>query len=90
MTGGGEHLNKKGDIMEAKRFEEYHKHNCNFYGKLAVVDYMEDAKQDPKWGTFNAGLTFYYLAKAQDIIKERYGGDVEVLLSIPSLVVRLK
>ena len=75
--------------MEAKRFDEYHKHGCHFYGKLVVVDYQEDMQNDPKWGTFNAGLTFDYMAKAQALVKERYGDNTTTLLSVPSLVVRI-
>lgn len=76
--------------METKRVDEYHKHGCHFYGKLVVVDYMEDVKKDPKWGTFNAGVTFDYLEKAQALVQEKYGENVKVLLSIPELVVRLE
>lgn len=69
--------------MKAERIDEYHKSGCHFYGKLAVVHYLDDAKNDPKWGTFSAGLD-----KAMALIKERYG-EVEVLLSVPDLVVRV-
>ena len=75
--------------MKAERIDEYHKHGCHFYGKLVVVEYQEDMAKDPKWGTFNAGLTFDYLAKAQALVKERYDSNVETLLSVPSLVVRV-
>ena len=75
--------------MKAERFDEYHKHGCHFYGKLVVVKYQDDMQKDPKWGTFNAGLTWDYLAKARAIVQERYG-ETEILLSVPELVVRLK
>lgn len=52
--------------MKSQRFEEYHKHGCHFFGNLAVVNYTEDMKQDPAWGTFNANLTYDYLGKARD------------------------
>ena len=74
--------------MKSQRFEEYHKHGCHFFGNLAVVNYTEDMKQDPAWGTFNANLTYDYLGKARTLIKECYG-TVEELLSIPELVVRI-
>lgn len=75
--------------MVSKRVDEFHKHGCHFFGKLVVVEYQEDMQNDPKWGTFNAGLTFEYLEKASALIKEKYGETVEVLLSVPSLVVRV-
>ena len=74
--------------MDSKRIDEYHKHGCNFYGKLVVVEYAEDMQNDPNWGKFNAEVTFDYLAKAQELVKEKYGAT-ETLLSIPALVVKL-
>lgn len=76
--------------METKRFEEYHKHGCNFYGKLVVVEYMEDLRKDPKYGTFGAEITFDYMAKAKKMVEEK-GYDVKrVLLSIPEYVVEIQ
>jgi hypothetical protein len=74
--------------MTSQRFDEYHKHGCHFYGKLVVVEYAEDMQKDPNWGKFNANLTFDYLARAQKLVKEKYG-DTQTLLSIPALVVKL-
>lgn len=76
--------------MKAERIDEYHKHGCHFSGKLAVVHYLEEAQKDPKWGTFGAGISLDYLEKAMAFIKNRYGEKVEVLLSMPDLVVRLE
>ncbi len=76
--------------MKAERFDEYHKNGCHFHGQLAVVHYLDDAQKDPKWGTFGAGISLDYLDKAMSLVKERYGENVEVLLSMPDLVVRVK
>lgn len=75
--------------MQAERFDEYHKGSSHFHGKLAVVHYLQDAQKDPKWGTFGADISLNYLDKAMELIKERYGEKVEVLQSIPDLVVRI-
>ena len=72
--------------MKAQRFDEFHKYGENFYGKLVVVDYTEDLKNDPKMGTFNAGVSFDYVEKAAALVKEKYGEPVKVLLSIPEYV----
>jgi hypothetical protein len=76
--------------MEAKRFDEFHKHGCNFSGKLVVVDYLADMEKDPRWGTYNAGLTFDYLAKAKQLVKDKGYDVVLELLSIPEYVVMVK
>ena len=77
--------------LKRTRIEEYHKHGCNFYGKLVVINYFESMEKDPKWGKFNQGLTFDYIEKATKLVEEKYGkGNFDVLLSIPELVVRLK
>jgi hypothetical protein len=75
--------------MKAERIDEYHKSGCHFTGKLAVVHYLDDAKNDPKWGTFGGQISLDYLDKAMALVKERYGANVEVLLSMPDLVVRV-
>lgn len=36
--------------MKAERIDEYHKNNSNFYGKLVVVHYLDEAQKDTKWG----------------------------------------
>ena len=74
--------------MNCKRIDEYHKGGCHFFGKLAVVDYLDDLKADPKFGTFGACLTIDYLERARAIVAERYE-NTEELLSIPELVVRI-
>jgi len=74
--------------MKTKRVDEYHKHGCHFFGKLVVVDYWDELEKDPKWGGFNADVTYDYIAKAKNLVKEKYG-NTETLLSIPALVVRL-
>ena len=76
--------------MKAQRIDEYYKHGCHFFGKLVVVDYLETAQQDQRWGKFNAGISLDYLIKATALVKERYGENIEVLLSVPDLVVRIK
>jgi hypothetical protein len=78
-----------GDMMKAQRFDEYHKHGCNFYGKLVVIDYSEDVRNDPNWGKFGAEVTFDYLAKAKALIQERQYNVVRVLLAIPDYVVEI-
>ena len=75
--------------MKAERIDEYHKSGCHFTGKLVVVHYLDDAKNDQKWGAFGAGVSLDYLDKAMALVKERYGANVEVLLSMPDLVVRV-
>lgn len=76
--------------MKTERFDDYYKHGCSFSGRLVVVDYSEDMKNDPRWGTFNAGLTFDYVEKAAKLVKEKYGEPVKVLLSIPEYVCEIK
>jgi hypothetical protein len=75
--------------MQPKRFDEYHKYGCHFYGKLVVVDYTDDLMNDPKSGTFGIGLTHDYLDKAEKLVAEKYGKPVKVLLSIPEYVVEI-
>ena len=75
--------------MKAQRFDEYHKHGCHFNGKLVVVDYSEDMRNDPQWGKLGAEVTFDYMAKAKALVQERYGEAVKVLLSIPDYVVEV-
>ena len=76
--------------MNAKRFDEYHKHGCHFYGHLVVVDYSQDMKSDPKWGRFGAEVTFDYLANARKLVKEQQYKVVRELLSIPEYVVEVE
>ena len=76
--------------MEAKRIDEFHKHGCNFYGKLVVVDYSEDMKNDPQSGKFGANLFLDYYVKAKALIKERQYKVVKELLGIPVLVVEVE
>lgn len=76
--------------MDAKRIDEYHKHGCHFHGKLVVVDYSEDMQEDPKWGTFAAGLSIEYYAKAKALVKERQYNVVRELLSVPELVMEIQ
>ena len=56
---------------------------------IVRVDYWEDLKKDPKYGTFGAELTYDYLKKAQDLVVAKYGNDVEVLQALPVLIVRI-
>jgi hypothetical protein len=72
--------------MEAVRFDEFHKYGCNFYGKLVAVNYIDDMQNDPKWGTWNGGITYDYCEKAEKLVLEKYGKPVRVLLSIPEYV----
>lgn len=75
--------------MKAERFDEYHKYGCNFYGKLVVVDYSRDLKNDPRMGTWNAGVTFDCAERAKALVTEKYG-EHKVLLSIPEYVCEVK
>ena len=76
--------------MERKRINEYHKYGCHFHGKLVVISYMDDAKKDNQWGTFNAGVSLDYYSKALSLVKETYGENIEVLLGVPELGIRIK
>jgi len=76
--------------METKRFDEFHKYGCNFYGKLVVVDYTQDIKNDPKMGTWNAGITFDYVERAEKLVIEKGYKVKKILLSIPEYVVEIE
>jgi hypothetical protein len=76
--------------MKTQRFDEYHKHGCHFDGKLVVVNYYEDMTKDPKWGTFNADLTYKYMGLAARLVKEKYGEPKRVLLGMPDYVVEVE
>ena len=76
--------------MQAKRFDEYHKNGCHFFGRLVVVDCSEDMKNDSQWGRFGASVTFDYVEKARKVIEERQYTVVRELLSIPELVVEIE
>lgn len=76
--------------MKAQRIDEYHKGSANYYGKLVVVHYLDDAMQDPKYGAFSgAEISLDYLAKAKKLIRERYE-NFTVLQDVPDLVVRIE
>lgn len=75
--------------MKAERIDEYHKGSHHFYGALVVVHYLDDAAKDPKWGTFNADIAMDYYKKAMELVKERYGENIQVLMGMPDLVVRV-
>lgn len=75
--------------MKAQRFDEYHKHGCHFEGKLVVVDYSGDLKNDPQWGRFNAELSYKYMGLAAKLIEEKYGQPKRVLLGMPDYVVEI-
>jgi hypothetical protein len=47
-------------------------------------------QNDPDWGTFNAGITFDYVAKARALVKERGYKVITELLCIPEYVVRIE
>ena len=50
--------------METKQVDEFHKHGCNFSGKLVVVDYQEEyANRKLKFYSFGAGDIFDYILK---------------------------
>ena len=76
--------------MNAQRIDEYHNHGCHFYGKLVLVKYQEAMQADRKFGQFNAGVTFDYIAKAKALIDDRQYKVVRVLLSIPDYVVEIE
>jgi hypothetical protein len=73
--------------MNRKRVDEYHKHGCDFHGKLVIYDYMEDMKNDPQ-GNFNAGVSIDYMIEAKKDAESRYNIK-RVLLSIPELVIEI-
>lgn len=76
--------------METKRVKEFHKYGTHFFGNLVVVDYTEDMNNDPKAGTWNSGLTFDYLEKAEALVQETYGKLKKVLLAIPEYVCEIE
>ena len=76
--------------MKAERFDEFHRFGCHFYGNLVVVDYQDDMKADKQWGTFAAGLSLDYYAKAKKLIEERQYKVVRELLGMPILVVEIE
>lgn len=76
--------------MKAQRFDDYIKNGSHFHGLLVVVRYLEDVQKDPRWGTFGAELTYEYLDKAKQLVKDRGYNVVEELLHIPDYVVRIK
>lgn len=75
--------------MKTERITEYNNHGCRFVGNLILVSYYEDMTKDPKWGSFNANLTFDYYDKAISLIKKEYGDKIQVMLSIPECVVKI-
>jgi len=75
--------------MKIKRVDDFHKYGCSFYGKLVVVDYTEDLKNDPKMETWDAGIAFDYVKKAKLLLQEKGYNVVKVLLFIPEYVVEV-
>ena len=71
--------------MKTQRVDEFHRYGSHFYGKLVVVDYYDDLRNDPKFGNFGAGLTFDYYEKAKRLVAEKYTVKRE-LLGIPAYV----
>ena len=71
--------------MKTQRIDEFHKYGSHFFGRLVVVDYYEDMKDDPQFGSFGAGLTFDYYEKAKRLVAEKYTVKRE-LLGIPAYV----
>jgi hypothetical protein len=77
--------------METKQVDEFHKHGCNFSGKLVVVDYQEEyANRKLKFYSFGAGDIFDYISRAENIVKEKQYKIKRVLLSIPEYVVEVE
>lgn len=83
------HTYSRAETMKAERVCEYHKHGSDFEGNLVVVNYGDDMRRDPAWGSFGAGVSQKYLANAKEMVKERYG-NVEILLEMPDLVCRVE
>ena len=77
--------------MKTERFDEFHKHGCNFYGKLVVVDYQEEYNNRTlKFNSFGAGDIFDYISEAKKIVEERGYKVKKELLSIPEYVVEVE
>lgn len=76
--------------MIATRVDEYHKYGCHFYGRLVVVEWLDDAKNDKRWGGFGADLTGKYTEQAKKLVREKYGEPVRELLHVPEYVVEVK
>jgi hypothetical protein len=74
--------------MKAERIEEYHKHGCNFSGKLVKVDYSEDMQVDKRWGKFGSEVSIDYAVEAEKLVKERYP-DCQILMTMPEVVARI-
>lgn len=65
--------------MTHKKVDRYGKHGCYFSGKLLVIDYTDDMKQD---------TILNCIERAKNFARENY--DVcEILLTIPEFVCRL-
>lgn len=76
--------------IKSHRTDVYHKHNCHFEGKLVVVEYQEEMERDPRWGIWNGGVVFKYIALAEELVTEKYGNPKRVLLSMPEYVCELE
>jgi hypothetical protein len=76
--------------MEAKRFDEFHRFGCNFYGALVVVDYIQDMMNDPKMGTFNGGVSLDYVEKAKKLVSDKGYKVKRELLHLPVYVVEIE
>jgi hypothetical protein len=75
--------------MEAKRFDEFHKYGCHFYGKLVVVDYTKETTAIP-CTPLNFGRGNPELDKARKMVHDKGYKVIEVLLDIPEYVVRIE
>lgn len=75
--------------MEVNRITGYTEHGCTFVqpksGDLVLIDYSAELRADPRWGRFGAMVTYDYLDKAKELLRETYN-TFDVLLSIPDLV----
>ena len=75
--------------MKRKRVDEYHKHGCNFSGKLVVIDYSDLLNNNPHFGQFGACTFFDAADKAKELVTEKYGPH-QTLLAVPEYVARIR
>ena len=61
---------------------------CKFYGAVLEVDYQKHWESNPRYGQFNSQSVYDSIDAAKSEVR-RLHGDFNVLLSMPTLVVRL-
>jgi hypothetical protein len=78
--------------MKAERVDKFHKYNHDFYGKLVVVHYMNDARDEVGHITDETleAIGNEYLAKAKQYIEAKQYKVIRVLLEFPVYVVEIE